>query len=119
MKVPFAAGWGDTLNDLQMGRLRNKLRLADVRVDDILVDDAFKHKKREWWFTQGSTYCDRLAAKFKAPNRDVLSKEMMEGTSLSPSECTAVVDTFFFFLCVCGCECICSPGDEQVCSDGG
>ena len=31
MKVPFAEGWGDTLNDLQMGRLRNKLRQANVR----------------------------------------------------------------------------------------
>jgi hypothetical protein len=79
MKVPFAEGWGDTLNDLQMGRLRNKLRLADVRIDDISVDSAtYKHKKREWWFTQGSTYCDRLAAKFRAPNRDVLSKEIEE-----------------------------------------
>jgi hypothetical protein len=97
MKVPFAEGWGDTLNDLQMGRLRNKLRLANVRVDDLVVDPgAFKHKKREWWFTQGASYCDRLAAKFRAPNRDVLSKEMMDGTSLSPSECTAVVEDPLF-----------------------
>jgi hypothetical protein len=97
MKVPFAEGWGDTLNDLQMGRLRNKLRQANVRVDDLVVDPgAFRHKKREWWFTQGASYCDRLAAKFRAPNRDVLSKEMMDGTSLSPSECTAVVEDPLF-----------------------
>jgi hypothetical protein len=97
MKVPFAEGWGDTLNDLQMGRLCNKLRLANVWVDDLVVDPgAFKHKKREWWFTQGASYCDRLAAKFWAPKWDVLSKEMMDSTSLSPSECTAVVEDPLF-----------------------
>ena len=44
----------------------------------------------------GPDFATALAAKFKAPNRDVLSKEMMEGTSLSPSECTAVVDNPLF-----------------------
>ena len=29
MKVPFTDGWGDNLNDLQLGRLRNKLRTAE------------------------------------------------------------------------------------------
>ena len=60
-KVAFTEGWGDNLNDLQLGRLRNRLRTADVRVDDIMVsEDRYKGKKREWWFTQGASYCDRL-----------------------------------------------------------
>ena len=66
MKVPFTEGWGDTLNDLQMGRLRNKLRQANVRVDDLVVDPgAFKHKKREWWFAEGPKYIDRLLHTFR------------------------------------------------------
>ena len=39
-KVAFAEHWGETLNALQLGRLRNKLREADVSLDDISVSDG-------------------------------------------------------------------------------
>ena len=38
-------------------------------------------------------YCDRLLSKFWAPNRDVLTPEMMARTTLSPTECAAAVVT--------------------------
>ena len=62
--VSFAAQWELPMNDLQMGRLRNRLREADLSVADISVDAAHKGKKREWWYAEGSKYCDRLLGKF-------------------------------------------------------
>ena len=58
--VPFAEKWGDELNDLQLGRLRLKLREADIPLDDISVDPGYKDKKREWWSTRSRRR--RLAA---------------------------------------------------------
>ena len=46
--VPFAEKWGDQLTDLQLGRLRMKLREADVRVDDIsTAADTYRGEKRK------------------------------------------------------------------------
>ena len=94
--VTFAANWGSPLNSLQMGRLRNKLREADIAVDDILTTDVYKGQKNEWWFSQGCKYCDRLIGKFSVASRDVLTSEMMTGITLSPTECRqAVADHLF------------------------
>ena len=94
--VTFAANWGTPLNSLQMGRLRNQLREADIAVDDILTTDAYKGQKNEWWFSQGCKYCDRLIGKFSVASRDVLTSEMMTGITLSPTECRqAVADHLF------------------------
>ena len=91
-KVAFAEHWGETLNALQLGRLRNQLREADVSLDDIsTAEDRYKDKRDEWWYAEGSKYFDRLLHKFAPRKREFLSKEMMDGTVLSPSECAEVV----------------------------
>ena len=79
-----------------MGRLRNRLREADLTVSDILTDDSYKGKKSEWWFVEGCKYCDRLIGKFTVTARDVLTPEMMTGITLSPTECReSVADARF------------------------
>ena len=89
--VSFAAPWELPLNDLQMGRLRNHLREVDLQVTDISTDAAYKGRKREWWYAEGSKYCDRLMGKFSVATRDVLTPDMMTGVTLSPTECREVV----------------------------
>ena len=38
---------------MQLGRLRLKLREANVRVDDISVaPDAYRDNRRKWWFVE-------------------------------------------------------------------
>ena len=95
--VPFAEKWGEQLTDLQLGRLRLKLREADIRLDDISVaEDRYKDKKGDWWFVEGPKYVDRLLNKFRPRVRDYLSPEMMAGTVLSPAECREVVQDPLF-----------------------
>ena len=89
--VSFASQWELPLDDLQMGRLRNRLREADLQVTDISTDASYKDRKREWWYAEGSKYCDRLMGKFSVATRDVLTPDMMTGVSLSPTECREVV----------------------------
>ena len=89
--VSFAANFNQPMNALQMGRLRNKLRGADLKVSDVLTTEAYKGKKEEWWFNEGCKYCDRLIGKFSITARDVLTPEMMSGITLSPTECKVSV----------------------------
>ena len=58
-KVAFAEHWGDTLNALQLGRLRNQLREADVSLDDILVAEVSTRSGRPRRLVRAEEY-DRM-----------------------------------------------------------
>ena len=71
-KVAFAEHWGETLNALQLGRLRNQLREADVSLDDISVaEEQYKDKLME-----GACYGPFLSGCLI--KRSAKTKEIME-----------------------------------------